>query len=115
MNKLQVKKVGVLSVAKIQAIVMAGISLIFAIPAGLILIVISLLGIGMSGSRGLAGGGLGIGMGIFYMIALPIIYGIIGFIAGAIGALLYNFFAKIVGGIEIEVDSIGGAGNMFRG
>lgn len=30
MDKLQVKKLGVLSVAKIQAIVMAGISLILA-------------------------------------------------------------------------------------
>jgi hypothetical protein len=40
------------------------------------------------------------------MIAIPIIYGIIGFIGGAIGALLYNLFAGMVGGVEIEVESI---------
>lgn len=106
MNRLHIKKLGVLSVAKIQAIVMAGVSLIFAVPAGLILIVISLMGIGMSGSRGFVGGGFGIGMGIFYMIVVPIIYGIIGFIAGAIGALIYNLVAGMIGGIEIEVENV---------
>lgn len=33
-------------------------------------------------------------------------YAIFGFISGLIGALLYNIFAKMVGGIEIEVESI---------
>ena len=33
-------------------------------------------------------------------------YGIIGFIGGAIGALLYNLFAGMVGGVEIEVENI---------
>ena len=39
-------------------------------------------------------------------ITFPIGYAIFGFIAGAIGALLYNLTAKIIGGIKIElVDS----------
>jgi len=31
---------------------------------------------------------------------------LIGFVFGAIGALVYNIFAGIVGGVEIEVESI---------
>ncbi len=36
-------------------------------------------------------------------IALPILYGIIGLVAGYVMALLYNLGAKWVGGIKIEI------------
>jgi hypothetical protein len=41
------------------------------------------------------------------MVAFPLIYGVIGSIGGAIGALIYNIAAGIVGGIKIEFE--GGA------
>ena len=31
-------------------------------------------------------------------------YGVMGFIGGAIGAFVYNLVAGVVGGIEIEVE-----------
>lgn len=40
------------------------------------------------------------------MIGLPIFYGLIGFVFGTIGALVYNIFAGMVGGIEIEVENV---------
>jgi hypothetical protein len=33
----------------------------------------------------------------------PFIYGAMGFITGAIGALIYNLIARWIGGIEIEL------------
>jgi hypothetical protein len=33
-------------------------------------------------------------------------YGLIGFIAGALSALIYNIFAGMVGGIEMEVENV---------
>jgi hypothetical protein len=35
---------------------------------------------------------------------MPLLYGAFGFVGGAIGALLYNLFAKWVGGFELELD-----------
>ena len=35
---------------------------------------------------------------------MPLIYGAMGFVGGAIGALIYNLFAKWVGGIELEME-----------
>jgi hypothetical protein len=35
---------------------------------------------------------------------MPIFYGLVGFFTGAIGALLYNLFAHLVGGIELELE-----------
>ena len=107
MNKLRIKKFGVLSVAKIQAVMMLVISLLIAIPYGLIIILYGLFGGSMVGGQaGLAVGGGGVILGIVVMIGVPIMYGIIGFIGGAIGALLYNLFSSFVGGIEIEVENI---------
>ena len=106
MNKLKIKKLGVLSVAKIQAIMLLVMSLLISVPYGLIVMLFgaTLMGIGQ-GNNGIAAGGGTIVIGLLVMIGLPIFYGVIGFIAGAIGALLYNLFAGMVGGIEIEVEN----------
>ena len=107
MNRLRIKKLGVLSVAKIEAAILLVISMLISIPYGLIIIIYSLFGAGMvGGNAALAVGGGGVVVGILVMIGLPIFYSIMGFIGGAIAALLYNLFANFVGGIEIEVESI---------
>ena len=107
MNRLRIKKLGVLSAAKMQGVMGLVIGLIIGVIYGLIIIAYSLLGASiLKGNSSLAVGGGGVVVGIIAMIAIPIIYGIIGFIGGAIGALLYNLFAGMVGGVEIEVESI---------
>jgi hypothetical protein len=40
------------------------------------------------------------GMGLF----MPVIYGVMGFIFGVIGAAIYNLVAGWIGGIEVEVE-----------
>lgn len=89
------------------ALVMFVVSLLIAIPYGLVIIGISLMGASAGkGNEALALGGGGVVAGIAVMILLPILYAIIGFIAGIIGSLIYNIFARIIGGIEIEVESV---------
>lgn len=34
----------------------------------------------------------------------PLMYAAMGFVTGALGALLYNFFVRWTGGIEVEVE-----------
>lgn len=110
MNRLKIRKIGIFSLAKIYAVMMLVISLLIAIPYGLIIIVISLIGgIGTGSQDGLSGlavGGGGVVMGIIVMIMIPVVYAIMGFIAGALCALIYNIFAGIVGGVEIEVENV---------
>jgi len=109
MSRLQIRKMGVLSLAKIYGLMMLVISLIIAIPYGLVIIGWSIFAgsmIGGSGKAGIGIGGGGVVVGILVMIGLPIIYGIFGFIIGAISALVYNLFAGMIGGIEIEVEAI---------
>jgi hypothetical protein len=42
--------------------------------------------------------------GVGFVLFIPILYAGIGFIAGVVGAFVYNVIAKWVGGIEVEVE-----------
>jgi hypothetical protein len=43
-------------------------------------------------------------MGAGAALFAPILYAVMGFIIGVIGAFIYNLVAKWVGGIEVEVE-----------
>ena len=97
-GKMILKKIGVLSLAKIQAILMAIFGFIMILFSG---IVFSLFGGQMAAYYDTAG----IAMPPFQWISLiltPAIYAIIGFISGAVIALLYNLVAKKFGGIKLD-------------
>ncbi len=45
-------------------------------------------------------------LGMGAPILLPLFYGLMGMVFGYISAWLYNFIAKKVGGVEIEVETV---------
>ena len=93
-----VKRVGVLSVAKVYGALTAAMGLLF----GLVLAAASSIGFGAAGDN--APPFIGAMFGAGAVILLPIFYGCMGLIGGAIGAALYNVFAGLVGGVSIEVE-----------
>jgi predicted tellurium resistance membrane protein TerC len=42
-------------------------------------------------------------MGIGFMLFMPIMYAVMGFLVGVTSGWLYNLFAKWIGGIEVEI------------
>ena len=78
---------------------------------------LGLLGGGMMALISLAGSAIGQGqgvnqipmaaMGVASIIFFPLVYGIMGFVIGAVSALLYNLVAMLVGGIRIEFEQYG--------
>jgi hypothetical protein len=91
-----VKSVGVMSVAKIMGLLYGCMGVIF-IPFFLL---VGLVGT-LTGQDKMPFAGV---LGIAFAIVMPILYGAMGFIMGAIGALLYNLLAKLIGGFELELD-----------
>jgi hypothetical protein len=91
-----VKSVGVLSVAKIMGLLYACMGLLF-VPFFLLF---GMLGTLVTPDRNPFAGVFGVVMAIF----MPVLYGIFGFIAGAIGSLLYNLLAKLLGGFQLELE-----------
>jgi len=92
-----IKRIAVLKLAIFQSALMAAFGLI----AALIFMMFGAMFSGLAGHE--AAGVMGVA-GVFMVIILPIFYGVIGFIAGAIGGAMYNLIAGVVGGIEIEVE-----------
>ena len=91
---VEIKKFDVMSVAKIYAVILAVIGFI----EGLLFALIG----GLLSTVGTGGAAVGLGFGIAGIIILPIVFAIMGFIAGAIGAFVYNIVAGAVGGIKFE-------------
>ena len=105
MAKMVIKRVGVLSWAKLTALAMAVMGLIIGVIYGLALMVFgaAMMSVGRSDTAGAAVGGVVAGLAV--MIMAPIFYGVLGFVLGAIYAAVYNVAAGIVGGLELELES----------
>jgi len=95
----QVRKVGVLSAAKIMGLVYGLMSLVFLPFFFLIMMAASLAEPQQSGP--------GVVMVAVMSIMMPFFYAAAGFVMGALGAFLYNAVAGWVGGIELELGPLG--------
>lgn len=91
-----VKSVGVLSVARIAGLIYGFMGLIFA-PFFLL---IGVMGAALGQKNSPLAGIFGVGVAVL----MPLLYGAMGFVMGAIGALLYNLCSRWVGGFELEME-----------
>jgi hypothetical protein len=96
-----IKRIGVASAAKISGALNAGIGLIF----GLLFAGISSVGAGLISAMQPQGSNTWMApmFGVGAIVVLPIVYGCVGLVFGAIWAGLYNLFSAMVGGLELEV------------
>ncbi|UZD20961.1 hypothetical protein PBT90_15395 [Algoriphagus halophytocola] len=92
---VKIEKIGVTSMARIYGLTMAIMGFVIGLFYALFLSAFS----GLLGSEYSGMGGLGIWM----VIVFPIFYGVLGFIFGALGAVVYNFIASKTGGLEIQL------------
>lgn len=94
-----VNRVGILPLGKIMGAVYACLGLIPACFFFLFFTVAAAAGQGNANFH-VAGGVLA---GTMALIFMPILYGIVGFIGGVLTATVYNIFASLIGGIELEL------------
>lgn len=92
----RVKRIAPLQLGKMLAIVYGIMGLLF-IPFFLLT---SFFAHQMPAQQRMGMMALGAGFALF----APILYAVMGFVFGALGALIYNLVAKWVGGIEVEVE-----------
>ncbi len=95
-----IRRISPLSCAKISGILYAGIGLFIGGCVSLFWIVASgFAGEGYSDPSGAVSALFGTAA----VVVLPIVYGVMGFVGGAVTAWLYNIVAGMTGGLEIEV------------
>lgn len=108
MAEMTIRRFGVISVAKIYALLSFVFGLIFGLVYGLFFILFgaAMTAAGAGGADAAAGGISTVVIGVGMMIGLPLFYGILGFIMGAIAALIYNGLAGVVGGVKFELEGV---------
>jgi len=92
------KRVGPMSMAKVSGTLYIVIGLFI----GAIFSSISILGLATATQDG--PGRLGMMFGAGAILWAPIFYGLLGFVGGLIMAALYNVMAKLVGGVQLELE-----------
>ena len=112
MINLTIKRVGVLSLAKIFALVFLVIGLIIGVIYGLFIMILggTLLSQAGGDAAGFAAFG-GVVAGILVMVMVPIFYSGIGFVFGVLYASVFNAAAGFLGGLELQVE--GAAAETF--
>ena len=93
---------GVVSFAKLMGFCGVIIGLIIGLIYGGIIILATVAGGIAGGEMGLAG--IGIAGGVFTIVVLPIVYGIMSFIGGLIYGAVLNFALSKTGGLEIRIE-----------
>jgi len=94
-----IKKFNILSTAKICALVSAVLFFIFGL-AGIVMFAFAPAG-ALPPEMGFTAGSL---LGAW--IINTIIFAVLGFVGGALFAVFYNLFAKLVGGVEVELEEV---------
>ena len=94
----KLKKIGVLSFAKIYMVLMA----IFGVLEGFVFAVAGTMVAAFAPQT--EGAGLLAGLGWAGLILFPIVFGLMGFALGVLTAWLYNLIAGWVGPVELEIE-----------
>ena len=97
---MRIRKIGVGSAAKIYGLGYAA----FGLLSGVILALASAVGGFATAADGQSSGALSALTGLGAVIALPLLYAVVGVIFGALGALIYNLLAGAIGGLEVELE-----------
>jgi hypothetical protein len=96
----EIKRIHVLSVAKICGLSSAILGLVIGIFVGFIMFFVGSFLNTSSNYFSI----LGPGLGIAGFIVMPLIAGLFGYVFGAFTAFIYNALSSWVGGIKIEIE-----------
>ena len=91
-----IRRIGPLSLAKLQALVCGALGLIAGVLYSVGGLFVDLLTTGLNAGSAMAFGAL---------VAMPALAAAAGFAAGLVEALIFNLMAPKIGGINLELDS----------
>lgn len=112
--KLQLKRIDPISAGKVLGGFYAALTLLF-VPVVLLMGLFATLAgsasFTMTSSSGdfgagpmLPGMGIFAGMGLFFALMIPVVYGVMGFVFGALMALVYNLICRWLGGLVLDFE-----------
>jgi hypothetical protein len=97
---MKIRSVEPLSVGRIMAAIYGGLGVMIGSLFAAISVIGGLIALNQQGP---VGSFPPVAFGIAAIFFLPLVYGVLGFVSGALSAVLYNLAARIMGGIEVEL------------
>jgi hypothetical protein len=101
---MTLRRIGVWSAARVSCALYAAIGLLIGAVISAVSLLATLIGAGSSAAAGPFGGFGGVLFGVGAIVLLPVFYGLIGLVGGALAAAVYNLAARLVGGLELELE-----------
>lgn len=98
----EIKRINILSVAKIYGLSMAFVGLIIGIFVGFAMFFFGTF----VGPDNNYSSYFGVSLGIIGLLAMPILFGLLGLIFGGLASFFYNILASWLGGVKIELEDI---------
>jgi hypothetical protein len=102
--KRRIKRIAPLQAGKMLGVLYACMGLIFLPFIGVAALVGAFAQQAQQGQGGGPAATIGIVLMVVFGLFIPVMYGVMGFLAGVIGAAIYNLIAQWIGGIEVEVE-----------
>lgn len=101
---MRLTRIGVGSAAKISGALYAALGLII----GVFFALFALIGAGFAGMAAQddnAPAFLSAMFGVGAVVLFPLFYGLLGLVGGAVCAAIYNLLARMIGGLEVEMEA----------
>ena len=105
MATMTVRTIGILSLAKMAAVLAMVVGIFVGVFYGLIVMLITALNSTGGGAKG-GFDNVPIAAGLLVMVGMPLVYAVAGFLLGALVAFAYNVAARFFGGIEVELTNL---------
>jgi len=102
--QVKLRRIAPLQAGKMLGVFYAAFSLLF-VPFMLFFVMLGSVAAKAQGQAALPGMGIFLGFGAIGLLFVPVIYGAMGFVFGALAALLYNLLAGWLGGLDLTFET----------
>ena len=100
----RVRRIGVISAANVMAAISLVITLIFVLVVALIVLPMGSFPVSLDPANPFDRTRVPSGSIIGFLFIIPLVYAAIGWVMGALGALVYNLVARFIGGLQLDIE-----------
>ena len=100
----RVRRIGVISAANVTAAISLVITLFFVLLVTLVILPMGSFPVSLDPSNPFDRTRVPSGSVVGFLFIIPLVYAAIGWVMGALGALVYNLVARFIGGLQLDLE-----------
>ena len=100
----RVRRIGVISAANVTAAISLVITLVFVLLVALVILPMGSFPVSLNAANPFDRTRVPSGSVIGFLFIIPLVYAAIGWVMGALAALVYNLVARFIGGLQLDLE-----------